>query len=570
MSEDNQNTINIPIYSLISKEIEDTGQKAPLFTPAETALLLLAAITTDGYGELPIGFLLNESVLKVARGEAGFPVDGLYRIRVSTDVSWLANIYFDGIDDVNTQAHGILELKLLAAAYEIFGDSRLAPLLKGDFATPAERLADIESTGVWISGWGVHHQESEEVAANLKVTRDENDEFSYELSYVNVNATCATQTIKWNEGATDSEDPPDIVFKNKVKNLTISDLHADKLSVQFCHDLSDSGFYNTDLAEIAFQHDFNPIVLSDIKLDDTNFGKLDIGAGTTLINCDFNTVKVDRLAQNSLIYGNEHEVGNAVITKFQECTLRSFRAPCSALNDKGHMPFFSYNWEFTGGEINQVVLPRSPQTQKYVFNQSTVADLAFAPPDEPAGSTNEPAGRLDVHLNGGSLLGGVLWGVHAPPLEYRNSDTAPSEYATISFTADREGFAVPTPRGHWDEINLLGTSFSEILAPANSTCNSLVISELKVGEASSNKAASGALDVVWKQYFSGDTTKVDIIDDLPRIDPCSRATKDKYLLALLGMVITPDNVDAIQRVSQVTAPVAVNTKTTDKTKKAVP
>lgn len=52
--------------------------------------------------------------------------------------------------------------------------------------------------------------------------------------------------------------------------------------------------------------------------------------------------------------------------------------------------------------------------------------------------------------------------------EYRNSDTAPSEYATISFTADREGFAVPTPRGHWDEINLLRTSLSEILAPKNS------------------------------------------------------------------------------------------------------
>lgn len=566
MSEDNQNTINIPIYSLISREIEGTGQNVPLFTPAEMALLLLAAVTTNGYGELPIDFLLEKGVSLLEKGASG--IDGVYRIGdadyVAAYVSWLANVYFDGIDEFNAQARGILELRLLAAAYEIFGDSRLAPLLKGDFATPAERLADIESKGVWISGWGAH-QEGEEVAANIQVTRDETDEFGYELSYVN--ATCATQTIKWTEVETDSEDPPDIVFKNKVKNLTISDLHADKLSVQFCHDLSDSEFYNTDLAEIAFQHDFNPVVLSDIKLDDTNFGKLDIGTGTTLINCDFNTVKVDRLAQNSLIYGNEYGVGNAVITKFQECTLRNFRAPHSAPNDNGYMPFFSYNWEFTGGEINGVVLPRSPQTQKYVFNQSTVADLAFAPPDK----TDEPAGRLDVYLNGGRI-GGVLWGVHAPPLEYRNSDTAPSEYATISFTADREGFAVPTPRGHWDEINLLRTSLSEILAPKNSTCSSLVISELKVGEASTDNAASSAMNnyPAWKQYFSGDTTKVDVIDALPRIDPCSKATNDKYLLALLGLVITPDNIDAIQRVSQVTAPVAVNTKTTDKTKKVAP
>ena len=566
MSEDNQNTINIPIYSLISQEIEGTGQNVPLFTPAETALLLLAAVTTDGYGELPIGFLLEKGAALLKKDVS--EVAGRYHIRgyhyVTAYAGWLANIYFDGVDDVNAQARGILELRLLAAAYEIFGDSRLAPLLKGDFATPAERLADIESKGVWISGRGTH-QEGEEAAANLKVRRSESGEFlGYELSPVN--ATCATQAIKWTEDATDSKDPPDIIFKNKVKNLAISDLYADKLSVRFCHDLSDSGFYATDLAELVFQNDSdsNPIVLSNIELDDTNFGKLDIGTGTTLINCDFNAVKVDRLAQNSLIYGNEYGVGNAVITKFQDCTLRHYRAPHSALNDKEDMPLFSYNWEFTGGEINAVVLPRSPQTQKYVFNQSTVADLVFAPPDE----ADDPAGRLDVHLNGGSIRDARWSIIHAPPLKYRNSDTAPSEYATISFTADRERFVVPAPRGHWDEINLLRTSFSAILEPKDdSTCSSLVISELKVGEASTDKAASGALDVVWKQYFSGDTTKVDIIDDLPRIDPCSRATKDKYLLALLGLVITPDNIDAIHRVSQVTAPVAVNTKTTDKTKK---
>lgn len=566
MSEDNQNTINIPIYSLISREIENTGQNVPLFTPAETALLLLTAITTDGYGELPIDFLLEKGVSELALGEAG-----LYQFReytyVEAYVSWLADIYFDdfdGIDYDNNQARGILELKLLAAAYEIFGDPRLAPLLKGDFATPAERLADIESKGVWINGYGAH-QEGEEAVANLKVIRHGDKElrpFSYDIDLSFVNATCATQTIKWTECPADRKDLPDIVFKNKVKNISVSDLHADKLSVRFYHDLSDSGFYSTNLAEMAFQY-INSTVLSNIEFDDINFGKLDIGTGTTLINCDFNAVKVDRLAQNSLIYGNEHEVGNEVITKFQECTLRHFRAPRSTLNDRGNMPFFSYNWEFTDGEINGVVLPRSPQTQKYVFNQSTIADLAFATPDE----TDEPAGRLDVHLSGGRIRG-ALWGVHAPPLEYRNSNTAPSEYATISFTADREGFVVPAPRGHWDEINLLRTSFSEILS--GSTCSSLVISGLKVGEAATNKAASSALDNVSKQYFSGDTTKVDIIDDLPRIDPRSKATKDKYLLALLGMVITPDNIDAIQRVSQVTEPVAVNTKTTDKTKKVAP
>ena len=587
MSEDNQNTINIPIYAPVSREATPT----PLFTPSEVAMLLLLA-DTDGDN------LIRYSVVdELACCES---LDQLPRMvpRMGLD-SWLLekNKYNNNNDSDNNAAivpnsstNAILDLLLIQCAYFVLNKPQVAHLLQGNgkYSTPEERIQEIETRGIFIDGYGSHSKDREP-ALFLEIKHgdgdgdgdDDRNEYNQKtLRYFDDAGN--QRSIEWLEGKNKGHDsmplPPTVIwFGSKIKNMHLKNINAQELKINFDRGIENCHLHSLKLNSLEFQLGADP---SQSNIDHTIFSdisvtSLNIGSGITLNSCTFDQINVDYLTQHSSLQALQ--VPGAAPITFNDCALRQFKVTHNEWDDADtewdlydEQPVAAYrestgaalgataylhNWAFYNSVCHDMDLPRSYLPTKYYFEDTSVINSNFMMPAEDAKHTTSkytsgvPRGTLDVTVvatkPGLAYDFGILEAEEvAPSLE----DGATSIVLQSKFISSAPSVGY-IPIGHWTNIHLSNTIFNvgATFNDEDKTCENLTVE----GIDPKNPEVNRYLPSEWARFFNGDTSDPKRVEVLPWLNAKSLNISTRYLRALLQQVVVPENVAAIANVSKI-------------------
>ena len=601
MSEDNQNTISIPIYAPVSREATPT----PLFTPSEVAMLLLLVDADEDS-------LIRSSVVdELACCES---LDQLPRMELprmglgsqQSSISWLLekNKYNNNDSDNNnastlySSTNAILDLLLIQCAYFVLNKPRVAHLLQGNgkYSTPEERIQEIETRGIFIDGYGSHSKDREpalflEIKHGSDNSDDDRNEYNQKtLRYFDDAGN--QRSIEWLEGKNKGRDsiplpPTAIWFGSKIKNMHLKNINAQEFKINFDRGIENCHLHSLKLNSLEFQLGADP---SQSNIDHTIFSNisvtsLNIGSGITLNSCTFDQINVDYLTQHSCLQALQcvPVPGVAPIT-FNDCALRQFKVthnewddadtewdlyaeqPVAAYRESIGAAFgataYLHNWAFYNSVCHDMDLPRSYLPTKYYFEDTSVINSNFMMPAEDAKHTTSkytsgvPRGTLDVTVvatkPGLAYDFGILeagYGSHsaeevAPSLE----DGATSIVLQSKFISSAPSVGY-IPIGHWTNIHLSNTIFNvgATFNDEDKTCENLTVE----GIDPKNPEVNRYLPSEWARFFNGDTSDPKRVEVLPWLNTKSLNISTRYLRALLQQAVVPENVEAIANVSKI-------------------
>jgi hypothetical protein len=576
------------------------GATEPIFSPEETALLVVTAAMIDALdgvlpedllnlGNTPSEILSKASILKDSGTSS---VSGLSEL---SGLGWLLahsnkpdpskvplniNINIDapivcppkrgssGGIDINA----LFELKLMECAYKILGNPKYSNLLKGgQFDTGAERLAYIEEQGVEIKGGAPGIVSAPQAFLDIHMNPEV---YTYDLSIPAFEGGGAEdKLVSWREITPLLNKPQDVRLPYKVKNLNLSNITDKKLNIHFEQGSENCSIKNTKLAGLYLQSVLNEnenqqtrtmerLKLGNVKINDWN-----IESGWIFNNCEFINVKANYLTQQGdpdVLDNPEDYIPGDTPVVFNHCILDGFQVihPEDASTDLEWDPLqmqpgyiyevpgaYLHNWEFHGGHCRDVDLPRSYLPARYTFNGTGLEDVQFKMPKEGKKHINneqaiQPRGILDLDLVCTSIYSPD---VRAPSLkEVQPNDGA----ATIRLSTPDDELqcrVFDLPGGHWNTIMLAPNAnvvFGDISASA--TCEEVCFLKNNVLDEIDLKY----LPAKWRIFLKGDTAdpkRVAALSGLNLNDE-GKTTQAAYFRALLQQMVVPGNVDAINRV----------------------
>ena len=603
MSEDNQNTINIPIYAPVSREATPT----PLFTPSEVAMLLLLVDADENS-------LIRYSVVdELACCES---LDQLPRMELprmgldsqQSSISWLLENNNNNASTLYSSTNAILDLLLIQCAYFVLNKPRVAHLLQGNgkYSTPEERIQEIEARGIFIDGYGSHSKDREP-ALFLEIKHGEgdgdDDRNEYNQKTLRYFDDAGNQrSIEWLEGKNKGRDsiplpPTAIWFSSKIKNMHLKNINAQEFKINFDRGIENCHLHSLKLNSLEFQ--FNSLEFqlgadpSQSNIDHTIFSdisvtSLNIGSGITLNSCTFDQINVDYLTQHSCLQAGVYVPGAAPIT-FNDCALRQFKVthnewddadtewdlydeqPVAAYRESIAAAFgataYLHNWAFYNSVCHDMDLPRSYLPTKYYFEDTSVINSNFMMPAEDAKHTTSkytsgvPRGTLDVTVvatkPGLAYDFGILEAEEVVPSLEDGTTSIVLQSKFIS-SAPSVGYI---PIGHWTNIHLSNTIFNvgATFNDEDKTCENLTVE----GIDPKNPEVNRYLPSEWARFFNGDTSDPKRVEVLPWLNTKSLNISTRYLRALLQQVVVPENVEAIANVSKIQQ---TSTKLQNKTK----
>ena len=426
-----------------------SGATEPVFSPEETALLVVTAAMIDvldgvlpedllNLGSTPSEILSKASILKDSDTSS---VSGLSEL---SGLGWLLahsnkpdptkvplNIDTPIVCPLEGGCSGginaLLELKLMECAYKILGNPKYSNLLKGwQFDTGAERLAYIEEQGVVIEGGAPGIVSAPQAFLDIHMNPEG---YTYDLSIPAFEGGGAEdKLVSWREITPLLNRPIDVRLPYKVKNLNLSNITDEKLHIHFEQGSEGCSIKSTKLAGLHLQSTLKEenqqtsqqaktmerLKLGNVKINDWN-----IESGWILNNCQFINVKVNYLTQHSdpdVLDSPEDYIPGDTPIVFNHCTLDGFQVihpedastdlEWSLLEMQPRHPYgvpgaCLHNWEFHGGHCRGVDLPRSYLPVRYAFNGTKLDDVQFKMPKESEKHINfkqagQPSGTLDL------------------------------------------------------------------------------------------------------------------------------------------------------------------------------
>lgn len=545
------------------------GATEPIFSPEETALLVVTAAMIDALdgvlpedllnlGNTPSEILSKASILKDSGTSS---VSGLSEL---SGLGWLLAH--------SNKPDPTIELKLMECAYKILGNPKYSNLLKGgQFDTGAERLAYIEEQGVEIKGGAPGIVSAPQAFLDIHMNPEV---YTYDLSIPAFEGGGAEdKLVSWREITPLLNKPQDVRLPYKVKNLNLSNITDKKLNIHFEQGSENCSIKNTKLAGLYLQSVLNEnenqqtrtmerLKLGNVKINDWN-----IESGWIFNNCEFINVKANYLTQQGdpdVLDNPEDYIPGDTPVVFNHCILDGFQVihPEDASTDLEWDPLqmqpgyiyevpgaYLHNWEFHGGHCRDVDLPRSYLPVRYAFNGTRLDDVQFKMPKEGKKHINneqaiQPRGILDLDLVCTTIYSPD---VRAPSLkEVQPNDGA----ATIRLSTPDDELqcrVFDLPGGHWNTIMLAPNAnvvFGDI--SASDTCEEVCF----LGGDPLDEIDLKYLPAKWRIFLKGDTAdpkRVAALSGLNLNDE-GKTTQAAYFRALLQQMVVPGNVDAINRV----------------------
>ena len=588
-----------------------SGATEPVFSPEETALLVVTAAMIDVLdGELPedllnLGNTPSEILSKasILNDSGTSSVSGLNEL---SGLGWLlahsnkpdpseAPLNIDtpivcppeGGKSGGININALFELKLMECAYKILGNPKYSNLLKGSqFDTGAERLAYIEEQGVVIKGGAPKIVSAPQAFLDIHMNPEV---YTYDLSIPAFEGGGAEdKLVSWHEGDPGNPfgaitpilgRPQDVRLPYKVKNLNLSNITDEKLYIHFEQGGENCSIKSTKLAGLHLQSTIEEDqqtsqqtrTMERLKLENVKINNWNIESGWILNDCEFINVKANYLTQHGDpdVIDNPYDYipGDTPVV-FNHCILDRFQVihpedeSTDAEWDSFEMqPDCTYeipgaclhNWAFRGGHCRDVDLPRSYLPARYTFDGTGLQDVQFKMPKEGEKHIDnkqaiQPRGILDLDL---VCTNTYSPDVRAPSLrEVQPNDGAVT--VRLSPPEDETQCRVfGLPKGHWNTITL-APEINVVFGPEsmNDTCEEVCFLGGDISNAIDLTYISSALPPPLRTFLQGDTADPKRVAALAKLNLNneSKTTQAAYFRALLKSVVVPGNADAVNQV----------------------